>query len=472
MIFQDLNILTGIFLPGGRVYGKPLPDVYRYFYEKYGNIVRIPAHLRRPDTILLYHPDDFGTIFRTEGRCPTRFGMDSFEYYRTHIRPDVFETKGLVAEQGERWCKFRKIADPVVASPLTVNNYIPWIDEVTQEFIEMTYLSLDQNQETVPNFGESIQRWALEAMGGIALDTKLGVLGTTHGNKGIRLAHLVDEMFRYSYELDILPPLWRYITTPGFSKFMKVLDEITDITMDYVDEAMHKIETRGEDKPEAEQGVLEKMLKIDKKAAVIVSSDMLLSGIDTTSSLTKSLLYLLATNPDKQDLLRKELCYVLPDKTSTITPEILKRLPYMRACVKEGLRCYPVVVGTARTTTKDLVIQDYEIPEGTHVVMVNQVLYEDDEYFSNSKAFTPERWLKSDECLDSVTKNPFVYTPFGFGRRTCIGKRFAELEVAIFLTRFIREYEVSWNYGELLVNSSFVNTLKGEMKFQLKRLNV
>lgn len=57
-----------------------------------------------------------------------------------------------------------------------------------------------------------------------------------------------------------------------------------------------------------------------------------------------------------------------------------------------------------------------------HYVMSNQ-----DEFFTKSNEFLPERWLK--HCVYAKEHHPFASLPFGFGKRMCLGKRFAELEL-------------------------------------------
>lgn len=62
---------------------------------------------------------------------------------------------------------------------------------------------------------------------------------------------------------------------------MKVLDNIQDITVGYVNEALERLEREPSDKPESEQSVLEKLSKIDKKIATVMAMDMLMAGVDT-----------------------------------------------------------------------------------------------------------------------------------------------------------------------------------------------
>lgn len=70
--------------------------------------------------------------------------------------------------------------------------------------------------------------------------------------------------------------------------------------------------------------------------------------------------------------------------------------------------------------------------------MATVVLQNDAEYFPKTVDFVPERWIKGDPLFDESKmhgNNPFVYLPFGFGPRSCIGRRFAEMEIFIMLAR-------------------------------------
>ncbi|XP_063698941.1 cytochrome P450 CYP12A2-like [Culicoides brevitarsis] len=464
-------------MPGGKLFGKPFVEVHRYFYETYGIIVRIPSFLKKPDFVLLYDPDSFAKVLRTEGPWPVRFGLESLNYYRRNRYPQIYKDNGgLLVEDSEPWGKMRSIVNPVMMQPKVVSLYVSRIDEVTRDFVEVTRRSLDENSETPADYGDYIQRWALESIGDIALDTRLGVLEKRAGNKGDTLAKLVENFFRLSFKLDGQPHIWKYIKTPAFYQMMKTLDGMTEITLEYVEAAVKRIQDQTISKPVEQQSVLEKLLKADKQTAVIMAMDMLIVGIDTTSSQTKALLFLLAKHPEKQEKLREELRTILPTKDTLLTADKMKHLPYLRACMKESNRVIPVVVGTSRQTNQDLVLNGYQIPKGTHCAMATQLLMKDDRYYGRSAEFIPERWLKDESkakaegCPHAKQTHPFVYLPFGFGTRTCIGRRFAELETAIFITRLVREFDISWHYEDLKVRSTLVDTLDGSMKFRLKEL--
>lgn len=57
----------------------------------------------------------------------------------------------------------------------------------------------------------------------------------------------------------------------------------------------------------------------------------------------------------------------------------------------------------------------------------------DENIFPNSRVFQPERWLRGRE--EKSKQHPFGSVPFGFGVRACLGRRVAELEMYLLLSR-------------------------------------
>lgn len=57
-----------------------------------------------------------------------------------------------------------------------------------------------------------------------------------------------------------------------------------------------------------------------------------------TSVAATSTIYQLSQNPDKQEILYKELKSIMPDARAPVDTKILEQMPFLRACIKETLR--------------------------------------------------------------------------------------------------------------------------------------
>ena len=51
--------------------------------------------------------------------------------------------------------------------------------------------------------------------------------------------------------------------------------------------------------------------------------------------------------------------------------------------------------------------------------------------------FIPERWIEDKQSI-----HPFAIRPFGHGPRMCIGRRFAELEIQLGITKLLQNFRV------------------------------
>lgn len=192
----------------------------------------------------------------------------------------------------------------------------------------------------------------------------------------------------------------------------------------------------------------------------------------------------LAKNPEKQEKLRKEIMQILPTKDTPLTEKSMKNIPYLRACLKEALRIYPLAIGNGRAPQKDVVLSGYQVPKGTQVLMISTGFLLDDKYYPRAKEFIPERWLRQDKETQSQTQqqdavcpnalkasSPFVYLPFGFGPRMCIGRRIAEMELELGLARILRNFKVEYNHPtDNAFKSLLVNVPNIPLKFKFTDL--
>ncbi|XP_037954836.1 cytochrome P450 CYP12A2-like [Teleopsis dalmanni] len=441
-------------LPWGKFYKKDFADIVRLLHEEKGDIFLWKGIFGQNDLVFTQTPDDFENIFRHDGIWPERKFLELATYHRNVYRKDYFgDVTGLLASEGKAWGDLRTLINPILVHPKNTKIYLPSLSKINQEFIDKVRKIRNPETLEVPaDFADEIKRWTLESVGMVALDKELGLING-HNPEAMAFVDSTQLFFDLTVELEFKPSLWRYLPNKKFNEAMQILDNVIVFATKYINEAIERFEKSPTDKPEIEKSVLEKLLKIDKKVAIITAVEMFTAGVDTTSTALMGLLLCLAKNPEKQEKLRQEILSVLPEKNSELTVENMKNLPYLRACIKESLRVYPLAVANVRQTAEDLVLSGFQIPKGSNVNMTSINLIKDSKYFSQPNEFIPERWLrnenKDDTCPhNSATKsnNPFIYLPFGFGPRSCIGRRIAEMELEIAIARLVRNFGIEFNY--------------------------
>ncbi|XP_066856167.1 cytochrome P450 27C1 isoform X4 [Anser cygnoides] len=168
-------------------------------------------------------------------------------------------------------------------------------------------------------------------------------------------------------------------------------------------------------------------------------TEMLLAGVDTTSFTLSWATYLLAKHPEVQQRVYEEIVNNLGKDQVPVALDVPK-LPLIRAVLKETLRLYPVLPGNGRVTQKDLIVGGYLIPKGTQLALCHYATSYNEENFPMANEFRPERWLRKDN-LDRVDN--FGSIPFGYGIRSCIGKRIAELEIHLALIQLLQNFEIN-----------------------------
>ncbi|XP_034487482.1 probable cytochrome P450 12a5, mitochondrial [Drosophila innubila] len=466
-------------LPGGRYHKMEFPEIMLDLHRRHGSLYRLPGIMGKAEFLVSNDPAHFERVYRVEGPWPERQGKSILDYHRSHIRKDFYQgIEGILSTDGEMWSKFRSTVNPVMMQPKIVRLYYQKMSNVNKEFIQRIREIRDSNTFEVPNnFEEEINRWTLESVSVIALDKQLGLINKNRNNpEAKKLFDNINQFFVLAAKIELKPSFWRYLPSPLFNKALKALDTIQDVSVGYVNEALERLEREPTKKPEHEQSVLEKLLKIDKKVAIVMAMDMLVAGVDTTTSTLTGCLLCLAKNPEKQAKLREEILRILPHKDSEFTESSLNNMPYLRACIKESLRIYPLLSGNSRVTKSDIVLNGYQIPKETAVIMHYYVLHMDDQHFPRSKEFLPERWLRqtNEEARDSKcpsnslkASNPFVYLPFGFGPRMCIGKRIVEMELELGIARLIRNFYIEFNHSTTKAfKSQFINVPNIPLKFK------
>jgi cytochrome P450 family 12 len=469
---SKLQTIRSFLIPGGQFYKMNLIDVQAKILKDHGKIFKMPSIFGRPEYLFLFDVESIQKLHRHEGPWPHRRSLESLLYYRQKKRPDIYgSNSGLITDQGEVWQKLRTTSNPILMKPTAAKLYIEKFDKIAKEFIDLMSKMRDAKNELPANFMDHLNRWSLESIAYICLDRRLGILREDHADANSRaLIKHIRDFFEIGYEIELMPSIWKYYETPKFKKLMQAYDGITNINFAYIEEAMERFKNKTYT-DDQELSILEKCLKINKNAAVVLTIDMLLAGVDTTASAAAGILYCLAKNPQKQEKLRKEVFQVMPDKNTPLTTKALNNMPYLRAVIKEGIRLYGAAPATARRTMENIVLHGYQIPEGIDIFTGLYIIQNDENNYPKPQQFLPERWLRDPsergECPSAKDAHPFSYLPFGYGKRMCIGKRFAEMEIELFLTNIIRRFKLEWHHPDMKIKSVLVNIPDSELKFRL-----
>jgi len=177
---------------------------------------------------------------------------------------------------------------------------------------------------------------------------------------------------------------------------------------------------------------------------------LLIAGSDTTSNSTCAIIYHLARNPEVQRKLHQELDEQLGMEDELVcTSNQLKNLPYLEACVYEGLRIHSTsALGLPRVAPEGgltiigstQVEGEHYFPEGTVLSVPSFTIHRDPKVWGDDvEAYRPERWI-SDEKRDKALMMR-TFNPFSVGPRACVGRNLAMLELQIIVASMLRRYD-------------------------------
>ncbi|KAI1498668.1 cytochrome P450 [Biscogniauxia marginata] len=160
------------------------------------------------------------------------------------------------------------------------------------------------------------------------------------------------------------------------------------------------------------------------------------AGHETSANALSWCMYLMATKPDVQDKLRREIQDLTQRNPYPSFAEI-DSLQYLNNFLRETLRVYAPATTTHRQAEVDTVIDGIPIPKGAlfdiipHVTSMNPRIWGQD-----VEEFNPDRW----ERLPNDAHNPYSFNVFSNGTRICAGRAFAYEEMKIFLFELVRKY--------------------------------
>jgi len=163
----------------------------------------------------------------------------------------------------------------------------------------------------------------------------------------------------------------------------------------------------------------------------------------------------IVTSPHVYKTLQKEINEGIQEGkiSSPITDAEARKLPFLQACIKEGLRMWPPITGILpRSSAQDATICGVHVPAGTSIAWSPWSILRDRGVFGDdADLYWPQRWFCTNPTKSQAMDNT-VELVFGQGRWGCLGRSIALVELnKIFV-------EVCWNFknfDEVTDDSSF-----------------
>ncbi|KZV83329.1 cytochrome P450 [Exidia glandulosa HHB12029] len=420
---------------------------------------------------------------------------------QTWIKPDIFRRgpaaafgEGILFTEGEQHRRQRKIMGPAFATPqLSALNSI---------FLEKSAELRDVWNSKVAEGHGSAQVDTVTWMAKTTMDI-IGLAGFGYHFNSLKeestpLAEALAKLFPSTQGFRVLPflanfiPALRWIPNERERITIEARGVMNQIGLELIRESRRAIQA-GDSSTGRDLLALLMRANMDKDVPphLRLSDEELLgqiptflvAGHETTATSASWCCYALSLNPDVQTKLREELRGVHTEEPSM---DQLNGLPYLDAVVRETMRLYAVVSWTLREAVVDDVIpldtpildcsgrmiQEVRVKKGDTVLIPILPLNRADEIWGyDSHQFRPERWFAMAEKSSSI---PGVYSglaTFISGPHSCIGWRFAVLELKAILFHLVREFKVDLAVpAEQIGSRSFLvmrPLLKSNNKYEL-----
>ncbi|GFS58087.1 probable cytochrome P450 49a1 [Trichonephila inaurata madagascariensis] len=425
---------------------------YAKLHEEYGPIVKEKVFGDRT-LVHVFDPYDMYKVYQSGGNSPIRMSHRALARYR-RARPHLYSGPGLFPSNGEEWRRFRSMFQKLLLSSSTIDGCSEALEDVTDEMVAKIPTCLNEKNEM--DLQPLLFSWALECIGVVTLNRRLGCLSAEGNKEAASLIKAANDTHTAVFRTESIP-----FSITSYKKLEAAQNLFSSVVEKYLDQTVEEFK-----KGRCKESLLVKMLQLEEASRRDVFTmilDMFMAGIDTTAFTLSFGLYNLAKNKKVQQKLREETMKYLPTKSSRFSGTPLSQRQYLNSVIKETLRVNPVAVGTGRVIQKDLELGGYCVPAQTMVILQHQVASMQEKFFPNASQFDPERWTRRDFT-------PLVSSPFGYGGRLCIGKNLANRELYLAFSKMVRNFDISYHYDDIDSVNRLINVPDKPLKLRLEKV--
>ncbi|XP_064630613.1 cytochrome P450 27C1-like [Lineus longissimus] len=448
-----ISTLIGYFTAMKEVNSGQMHVFYKNLSDTYGKMFKAEWP-NMPPMVIMTDPTMVAELMRQEEKFPRRTYNGAWGEYRD--RNGL--SRGLLTSDDDTWWRYRKAIHKKMMRPKSVNEYGEQLDQVMVDLVEhIKRVKTKGDGIFVPNLANEFYRWGMEAACVVLFEKRFGCLEEKVNAQSQRFIDSIEKMFLTSMPLYNMLRLHKMFNTKTYRNHNDAWNGIFEIANKTIRSKMIELErSRSADEDEEMKGGVLSYLLAKKEltfdAIVANVTELMLAGVDTTSNSLCFAVHLLTKNPHTKDKLYNEVRHVVGDRSATT--DDLQSMPYLRAVVKETLRYYPVVFLNVRETRVPITLGEYRVDAGVIVASNIYAMCRDPNTYKDPESFIPERWLRGSG--DNI--NPFAAMPFGHGVRSCIGRRFAELELYLALIKILQHFDLK-PHGDMSQLKPFNRTI-------------
>ena len=436
-------------------------DAYLALHKRYGDFVRIGPNcvsISRPDTIPHIYGIQKGFI-----------KSDFYTVWQNIVNGKRVPSLVFTTDEKDHSSKKRPIAQAYSLS--TLLEFEGLVDSTTAVFLSRLDELYARDNGTPCDLGKWLGWYAFDVIGELTFSKRLGFLEQAHDVGGI--SGSIWDNFKKHAVLGQMPSLeWWTSKNPMYQRLSP--KPVTSPIIRFGQERMQeRLDGKGSDTAASSEiadpdlrakvlhgtlpskpDFLSRFLKLHEEQPEVVDQRQLLAylfmninaGSDTISATLRALIYHLLRT-ETMSKLRDELDQALKEGEITVplpTWTECQRLPYLNACIKEALRLNPALALPLERVVppSGLQLDSTWFPPGTIVGINPWVLHRDRQIFgSDAEEWNPDRWLDLDPAKTKYMEQHLL--AFGAGKRTCLGKNIAMLELSKVVPALVLRYDIA-----------------------------
>eukprot|EP01112_Ceratiomyxa_fruticulosa_P012939 TRINITY_DN3609_c0_g1_i3.p1 TRINITY_DN3609_c0_g1~~TRINITY_DN3609_c0_g1_i3.p1 ORF type:complete len:488 (+),score=67.30 TRINITY_DN3609_c0_g1_i3:415-1878(+) len=404
-------------------------SIYRAWAQKYGPIYKF--FTGRIPIVVITSPELIREV------CITKFDY----FVNRALPPGIFSnSESIISARDDTWKKLRRTVSPAF-NGIHLKAMIPTMIQVSDAFLDVLQTKANTNNEI--NIDESFSQITLQILVATAFGEHVAASEESYivrANKALA-SKIPDNV---TLVCSILPT---FVIKPIFQlieRFPPAPLKVIFGSKKFLDEkAMNIIQKKRNEHDLKEDNFISSLIKcqdqetgnyLTDKEIRDSSQSFIIAGQHTTRTTMSLIIYITTQYPEVEAKMIQEIDTFFPDRTTPKDFEDLKKLEYTTMVVNEVLRLHAPAPLLMRESSCDIDVGGYKIPANTKLIVPICTIHTDPKIWGEDvKEFKPERWLNPPSDLLS-------FVPFGAGNRSCIGMRFALMEIKILLVRIFQRF--------------------------------